>query len=64
LSILTILGWLFASFTVFTAISMFGVFLGTGAPIEDSLVLMADGVPGQQQPSVAVNYVFRSHADR
>jgi len=38
--------------------------LGTGAPIEDSLVLMADGVPGQQQPSVAVNYVFRSHADR
>ena len=38
--------------------------LGTGAPIEDSLVLMADGVPGQQQPTVAVNYVFRSHADR
>jgi lipoprotein-releasing system permease protein len=31
--LLTILGWLFASFTVFTAISMFGVFLGTGAPI-------------------------------
>jgi lipoprotein-releasing system permease protein len=30
---LTILGWLFASFTVFTAISMFGVYLGTGAPI-------------------------------
>jgi lipoprotein-releasing system permease protein len=31
--LLTILGWLFASFTVFTAISMFGVYLGTGAPI-------------------------------
>src|SRR3954469_18579356 len=31
--VLTILGVLFASFTVFTAISIFGVFLGTGAPI-------------------------------
>jgi lipoprotein-releasing system permease protein len=31
--LLTILGGLFASFTVFTAISIFGVFLGTGAPI-------------------------------
>ena len=31
--LLTILGALFASFTVFTAISIFGVFLGTGAPI-------------------------------
>lgn len=31
--ILTLLGVLFASFTVFTAISIFGVFLGTGAPI-------------------------------
>ena len=30
--LLTILGGLFASFTVFTAISIFGVFLGTGAP--------------------------------
>ena len=30
---LSILGALFASFTVFTAISIFGVFLGTGAPI-------------------------------
>jgi lipoprotein-releasing system permease protein len=29
----TILGALFATFTVFTAISIFGVFLGTGAPI-------------------------------
>jgi lipoprotein-releasing system permease protein len=31
--VFTILGTLFASFTVFTAISIFGVFLGTGAPI-------------------------------
>jgi lipoprotein-releasing system permease protein len=31
--LLAILGGLFASFTVFTAISIFGVFLGTGAPI-------------------------------
>lgn len=31
--VLTILGTLFANFTVFTAISIFGVFLGTGAPI-------------------------------
>jgi lipoprotein-releasing system permease protein len=31
--LLTILGVLFANFTVFTAISVFGVFLGTGAPI-------------------------------
>jgi lipoprotein-releasing system permease protein len=31
--LLTILGALFATFTVFTAISIFGVFLGTGAPI-------------------------------
>ena len=31
--VLSILGWLFASFTVFTAISIFGVFLGTGAPV-------------------------------
>jgi lipoprotein-releasing system permease protein len=31
--VFTILGALFASFTVFTAISIFGVFLGTGAPI-------------------------------
>ncbi len=30
---LTILGWLFASFTVFTAISMFGVYLGTATPV-------------------------------
>lgn len=30
---LSLLGVLFASFTVFTAISIFGVFLGTGAPI-------------------------------
>lgn len=32
-AVLTFLGVLFASFTVFTAISMFGVFLGTSAPI-------------------------------
>ncbi|HXI59435.1 MAG TPA: FtsX-like permease family protein [Polyangia bacterium] len=31
--VLSLLGVLFASFTVFTAISIFGVFLGTGAPI-------------------------------
>ncbi|HET6279460.1 MAG TPA: ABC transporter permease [Polyangia bacterium] len=31
--VLTILGTLFANFTVFTAISIFGVFLGTGAPV-------------------------------
>jgi lipoprotein-releasing system permease protein len=31
--LLAFLGFLFASFTVFTAISIFGVFLGTGAPI-------------------------------
>jgi lipoprotein-releasing system permease protein len=31
--IFTILGALFSTFTVFTAISIFGVFLGTGAPI-------------------------------
>ncbi|MDB4982609.1 MAG: Lipoprotein releasing system transrane protein LolC [Myxococcales bacterium] len=31
--LLAFLGALFASFTVFTAISIFGVFLGTGAPI-------------------------------
>src|SRR4051812_22270631 len=31
-AIVTFLGILFASFTVFTAISIFGVFLGTGAP--------------------------------
>jgi lipoprotein-releasing system permease protein len=31
--LLTILGALLANFTVFTAISIFGVFLGTGAPI-------------------------------
>jgi lipoprotein-releasing system permease protein len=31
--VFTILGALFSSFTVFTAISIFGVFLGTGAPI-------------------------------
>jgi lipoprotein-releasing system permease protein len=31
--LLTILGALFSTFTVFTAISIFGVFLGTGAPI-------------------------------
>src|SRR5207253_11258639 len=30
---LTVLGTLLANFTVFTAISIFGVFLGTGAPI-------------------------------
>ena len=29
----TLLGALFAAFTVFTAVSIFGVFLGTGAPI-------------------------------
>ncbi len=31
--LLTLLGALFATFTVFTAVSIFGVFLGTGAPI-------------------------------
>jgi lipoprotein-releasing system permease protein len=31
--LLTLLGSLFAFFTVFTAVSIFGVFLGTGAPI-------------------------------
>ena len=31
--LLTLLGTLFALFTVFTAVSIFGVFLGTGAPI-------------------------------
>ncbi len=31
--LLTLLGALFAAFTVFTAVSIFGVFLGTGAPI-------------------------------
>ena len=31
--LLTLLGALFAFFTVFTAVSIFGVFLGTGAPI-------------------------------
>src|SRR5450432_2731256 len=31
--LLTLLGGLFALFTVFTAVSIFGVFLGTGAPI-------------------------------
>jgi lipoprotein-releasing system permease protein len=31
--IITYLGWLFARFTLFTAISIFGVFLGTLAPI-------------------------------
>ncbi len=31
--VVTFLGWLLASFTVFTAISVFGVFLGTAAPI-------------------------------
>ena len=31
--LLSLLGGLFASFTVFTAVSIFGVFLGTGAPI-------------------------------
>jgi lipoprotein-releasing system permease protein len=31
--VFTTLGGLFASFTVFTALSIFGVFLGTGAPI-------------------------------
>jgi len=31
--VITILGALLSSFTVFTAISIFGVFLGTGAPI-------------------------------
>ena len=31
--LITYLGVLFASFTVFTAISIFGVFLGTAAPI-------------------------------
>jgi lipoprotein-releasing system permease protein len=31
--VLALLGGLFANFTVFTAISIFGVFLGTGAPI-------------------------------
>ena len=32
-AVITFLGVLFASFTVFTAISIFGVFLGTAAPI-------------------------------
>ena len=32
-AVLTFMGVLFASFTVFTAISIFGVFLGTAAPI-------------------------------
>jgi len=32
-AIVTYLGILFAQFTVFTAISIFGVFLGTGAPV-------------------------------
>ncbi|MGH2930923.1 MAG: hypothetical protein ACRDL8_22150, partial [Solirubrobacteraceae bacterium] len=31
--LVTLLGALFATFTVFTAVSVFGVFLGTGAPI-------------------------------
>jgi lipoprotein-releasing system permease protein len=31
--LVTLLGVLFATFTVFTAVSIFGVFLGTGAPI-------------------------------
>jgi lipoprotein-releasing system permease protein len=31
--LLSLLGALFANFTVFTAVSIFGVFLGTGAPI-------------------------------
>ena len=31
--LVTLLGALFATFTVFTAVSIFGVFLGTGAPI-------------------------------
>jgi lipoprotein-releasing system permease protein len=31
--LVTLLGALFAAFTVFTAVSIFGVFLGTGAPI-------------------------------
>jgi lipoprotein-releasing system permease protein len=31
--LMTLMGALFAAFTVFTAVSIFGVFLGTGAPI-------------------------------